>query len=332
MSLNTNLTRLPYPHEYDEVSEEKLIFKLDSQIASSIDLCSERYRLEQVENWRPVEKAKALERGSLMHAMLREYRIGKMNGRTSLADHGPLINDCIMAGRLFAAKTQHISVNEFEEEDKRTFQEYVLRWQYDGWEVAAVEEPFSKLLHEDDIPLVHARVGYPGLVIIYEGVVDAKVIDPKIGMVVVDSKTESRKSYPYILSNQFQGYEWAFGCPVIVDKIGYQVTKEGEYKFRRLEHNSGAWAIEEWKRDTILKVRKAIGLLDDLANGATSLEKNRTSCDKYSGCIYQRVCKVPEESREYKLMSYFYKDKPWDPYHREDFDAPLSDAVIDESA
>jgi len=315
-----NLRRLPNPSEYDDVDKDKLIFKLDSQIENSIDLCDERYRLEQVEHWRPLVKAKALERGSICHFMIKHYRRGKKAGRTGMDQHAALVNEAIFKGSVMAAASHHISVQEFEEEDKRVFQEYVLRWQYDGWEILDVEEPFSKVLHEDEHPIVHARTLYPGLVVIYEGVVDARVRDPKMGVVVVDTKTESRKSYPFILSNQFQGYEWAFDCPVIVDKVGFQTSLPTVEKLRRLEHISGGWAIDEWKRDTVLKVRKAIGLLDDLANGATSLEKNRTSCDKYSGCIFQRVCKVPEESREYKLTANFFKDKAWDPYNREDFD------------
>jgi hypothetical protein len=320
-----NLRRLPNQSEYDEVSGDKLIFKLDSQIASAIDLCDEKYRMEQIEHWRPLRKAKALERGSICHFMIKHYRRGKQAGRTGMDQHAALVNECILKGEVMAAASFNIDVRTFNDEDKRVFQEYILRWQYDGWEILEVEEPFSKLLFEDEYPIVHARTLYPGLVIIYEGVIDAKVRDPKMGVVVVDTKTESRRSYPYILSNQFQGYEWAFGCPVIVDKVGFQTTLEGEKKFRRLEHLSGDWAIAEWRRDVILKVRKAVGLLDDLANGATSFEKNRTSCDKYSGCIFQKVCKVPEESRAFKLQANFFKDKAWDPYNREDFD----DAIIE---
>jgi hypothetical protein len=170
-----------------------------------------------------------------------------------------------------------------------------------------VEQPFTKSLYDSD-----------ALQILYEGIIDARIIDPKIGQAVVDSKTESRKSYPYILSNQFQGYEWAFGVPVIVDKIGFQTTVDAKEKFRRPVHDSGVVAIAEWVNDTIEQVIEAIGWHNELDSGKrVTLKKNRTSCDKYSGCIFQKVCKEPNEVREFKLIAHFFKDKKWDPYSRD---------------
>jgi hypothetical protein len=312
---------------------EKLVVHVDSQIVNSMNLCPERYRLEHILNFRPMNKAEALEKGSVMHVMLHVYRRGKKAGRVGPDQHGALVNEAIEAGKVAASATYHLGVEEFEEE-KAVFQDYILKWQYDGWEILDIEEPFSRILYEDDTPIYDPqdRVVRPGLRIIYEGVIDLRVKDPRLGMVVVDSKTESRRSYPYILSNQFQGYEWAFGCPVIVDKIGFQKSLEAtedqpddkgrdKSKFRRLIHDSGAEAIEEWRQDTVAQIKEAIEWHRQLASGeVTKLRKNRTSCDKYSGCIFQMVCKVPEESREYKLIAYFYKDKPWDPYTRDDVD------------
>jgi hypothetical protein len=309
-------------------SDEKLVFKLDSQITNSMDLCWERYRLEMVEHWRPLKKAAALQRGSIMHTLLKHYRLGKKAGRTDQAQHAQLVNECIAIGKVTASSSD-LTVIEYED-DIATFKDYILKWQYDGWEIIDVEQPFSKVLYEDNNPIEFGGRVYAGLVIIYEGVVDARIRDPRLGLAVVDSKTESRRSYPYILSNQFQGYEWAFSCPVVVDKIGFQKSLEAteeepdEYgrdksKFRRIVHDSGGFALEEWRRDCIIKVKEAIEWHRKLADGSwTQLPKNRTSCDKYSGCIYQRVCKVPEESRQFKLQAYYFKDKPWDPYTRDD--------------
>ena len=311
------------------MSPDKLIVKVDSQILNSMDLCWERYNLEHIGHWRPLKKAKALERGSSMHTMVRYYRLGKKNGRTSMDQHAALVQECLQAGKIAAANSYHLSVEDFEE-DVRVFKEYVLRWQYDGWEILDVEEPFSKILYEDDEPIEYVGETYPGLIIIYEGVIDARIRDPRIGVAVVDTKTESRRSYPYILSNQFQGYEWAWGCPVIVDKVGFQTSLKAidetpddqgrdKSKFRRLLHDSGQFALDEWRSDAITKVKEAINWHRQLATGArVSLPKNRTSCDKYSGCIFQMVCKVPVEVREYKLSAYFYKGEPWDPYTRDD--------------
>lgn len=290
---------------------EKLIVKLDSQILNAADLCAERYRLEHRENWRPNFKAPALERGGTMHKMLDHYYAQKKKGRGKLEDHHKLVEECLVIGRLACAETD-IEVEDFEENDVRTFQDYILRWQYDGWEILDVEQPFSFVLYEDDVPLEFEGDLYSGLCIIYEGIIDLRVIDPKQGEIVVDTKTESRKSNPFILSNQFQGYEMAFNVPVVVNKVGYQKTLEAKEKFRRLTHLTGPVLLEEWRQDCIHTVREIIGW-----HNTETFKRNRTSCDKYSGCIYQRVCKEPPEVREFKLMSWYHKGEPWDPYKRD---------------
>lgn len=285
---------------------EKIIVKVDSQILNSMNLCPERYRLEHIEHWRPLSKAPALEKGSVIHTMLAHYREGKKNGRTTLSEHSNLVAECIQIGRV-ATSGYSLDITDFDEL-KTTFQDYVLRWQYDGWEILDIEQPFAKILFDSD-----------ELQIIYEGIIDARIIDPKIGQAVVDSKTESRKSYPFPLSNQFQGYEWAFGTPVIIDKIGFQSSLESHEKFRRPVHESGAPAIAEWREDAIAQVVEAIGWHGELdSKQRITLRKNRTSCDKYSGCIYQKVCAAPQEVREFKLVAHFFKDKRWDPFTRDD--------------
>ena len=305
---------------------EQIIVKVDSQILNSINLCPERYRLEHMENWRPIKKALALERGQLCHLMLGHFYTEKMKGRTRPADMPGLLQECLMLGRVFASNSTHISADEFQE-DERVFKEYFLRWQYDGWEIHAVETPFSKTIYESS-----------ALRIDYTGIIDLLINDPKLGRAVVDTKTESRKSDPFILSNQFQGYEWAFeGIPVVVNKIGYQQNAKMEnenpedytknnkvdMRFRRLILQSGEAALKEWREDAIRSVIEAIGWHKEVANGKR-LKKNRTSCDKYAGCIFQKVCKEPDEVREHKLIVGFFKDKPWDVFERDTEDAVAS--------
>jgi PD-(D/E)XK nuclease superfamily len=280
--------------------QRKVIVKLDSQILNSIDLCGARYEMEHVGNYRPNKKAPALEKGSVMHDMLKYYYEQRMKGRIA-SEHGQVIDECMLIGRELASMTQ-IPVEEFSEEDLYTFKEYILHHQYDGWEILGVEEPFTRILYDSD-----------DLKILYEGIVDLRVIDPKIGQAVVDHKTESRKSHPFALGNQFLGYNWTFNSSLIINKIGYQKTLENRERFRRIELPHRQYLIDEWKEDTIRSVRKAIQWHKE-----DYFPKNRTSCDKYSGCIFKKVCENPEENREYKLNAFFYKDKPWDPYTRDD--------------
>lgn len=300
---------------------EKLIVKLDSQILNSADFCPQRYKLEHKENWRPNFKAPALERGGTMHKMLDYYYRKRKEGRGKLTDHAKLVEETLIVGRLACAET-NIDVEDFEENDVRTFKDYVLRWQYDGWEILDVEQPFSFVLYEDDMPLEFEGDPYTGLIIIYEGIIDLRVSDPKLGEIVVDTKTESRKSNPFILSNQFQGYEMAFNVPVVVNKVGYQKTVEDKEKFRRLVHQTGPVLLAEWRADCIYTVKQIIDW-----HNTGYFKRDRTSCDKYSGCIYQRVCKEPPEVREYKLMAWYHKGEPWDPYNRDAQKKAPSEAV-----
>jgi RecB family exonuclease len=305
---------------------DRLIIKVDSQILNSMDLCPERWRMEFRENWKPQQKAIALERGILMHKMLDHFYKQRMAGRTRPADMPMLVEECLMVGRMVATASTHIDVKEFNE-DIRVFKEYFLRWQYDGWEIHAVETPFSKPLYDS-----------AKLLILYEGIIDLIVTDPKLGKVVVDTKTESRESTPFVLSNQFEGYQWATGLPLIINKIGYQQNAKMEVaeggkervdmRFRRILHEVDKEAIQEWREDAIKQIIESIGWEQDILAGKR-LRKNRTSCDKWGGCIYQKVCKEPSEVREHKLITKFFRDKPWDVFER---DAPESIVEHDETA
>ena len=281
-----------------ELIRAKTIVKLDSQILNSIQFCGYRYQQEHIGNWRPNKKATALQRGGTMHSMLAHFYKQRMKPDFSLAR---AIEDAEIVGREAISSTE-IPAEEFQDEDLRVFREYNLYYQNDGWEILAVEQPFSRILHESE-----------DLVILWEGIVDLVIKDPSIGKATVDHKTESRKSNPFILSNQFQGYEDSFKLPVIVNKIGYQKTLPNNERFRRLVHDSTPPLLKEWQDDVVYWVKLAISWHEQ-----NYFPRNRTSCDKYSGCIFQPICKVPEEVREFKLMSKFFQDKKWDPFSRDE--------------
>lgn len=307
---------------------DRLIVRVDATVLNVMDSCPERWRMQFYENWQPQKKAIALERGILMHQMLEHFHREKMKGRNKPSDMPSLVEECLMVGRIFASNSANIDSSEFQE-DMRVFKEYFQRWQYDSWEILAVESPFS-------IPLYDS----PKLLILYEGILDLVARDPSLGLIIVDNKTESRKSEPFILSHQFEGYQWASPhiskkinpegkqLPLVVNKIGYQQNAKMEYeydnfrekrvdtRFRRLLMQSTPAALAEWREDAIRLVIDSIGWAKDIEAGKR-MRKNRTSCDKYSGCMYQKVCKEPEEVREHKLTVDFFKDKPWDVFERD---------------
>jgi hypothetical protein len=280
--------------------KEQIIVKLDSQIANSIELCGARYEMEHVLNMRPIDKAPALEHGDVMHRMLAHYYRQHQKGRINPQEAAIVTQECLLIGREATAQMKY-PVTEFEEMDAPTFQSYILRNQYDGWKVLDVEQPFSKVLYEDAY-----------LMIIYEGIVDLRIAEPKGDEATVDHKTESRKSHPYILSNQMEGYQWAFGSKVIINKVGYQVSLPDAERFRRYHHMVSDALLQEWIDDMVRSVQKAITW-----HSTGIFPRNRTSCDKYSGCMYQKICACDPEVREFKLQANFIKQDAWDPFTRD---------------
>jgi len=278
---------------------KKTIIKADSQILNSINLCGMRYKYEHVMNRRPIEKPEAFSKGDMIHRMLAHYyrakRDGVYAGRESV-----VISECIEIGTACAAEF-HLDSKEVIEVCIPTFKAYILKYQYDGWEVEFVEEPFTTILYDSE-----------DLKILHEGIIDLGITDVKGERAIVDHKTESRKSHPFLLSNQFQGYAFAFKRKVIINKVGFQTSLSDEERFRRYHYVYSDAILSEWVEDAVQAYRTAIEW-----HRADHFPRNRTSCDKYYGCIYQRVCKEEPEVRSHKLQVYYSLEPVWDPYTRD---------------
>ncbi len=93
----------------------------------------------------------------------------------------------------------------------------------------------------------------------------------------------------------------------MVNKIGFQTTVAPKDKFQRHTKSYSLPVIEGWVANTVwwikqLRVHELTGVWP----------KNLTSCDKYSGCIFQAVCITPPESVDYKKRQLFNVQQPWD--------------------
>jgi hypothetical protein len=278
---------------------------VDSQLLNSMDFCWERYKLEFIQNWWPNRMPGGMDKGSLIHAFLHHYYRGKKEGRT---DYGLLVTESIDVLRLKSTEFNLELVDVDEVVDVCVA--YEDHYRFDGLEVLAVEEPFSLVLYEDE-----------NIRIIWQGIVDLVGKLPGDEMIVWDTKSEARASTPSSMSNQFEGYAWAFGVnTVLVNKVGFQKTLKPEEKFRRirLDYSGHKKALlEEWKRDAINKILEAVERQRKDPKGEGYWPRDRTSCDKYSGCIYRGICENPPELREVKLMALFHKKEPWDPFRRD---------------
>jgi len=274
---------------------------LDSQILNTLCSCPRKVRLEFLQNWRPTEKAEALEKGDLMHRMLAHYYQGRKDG------HKPYdtVNEAVEIARRASVD---MDLNESTvDENIKQFKSYALWYQSDGWEPLEIERPFSKVLYErEDVE------GKEGLRVLYEGVIDLITKTPH-GIFVTDHKTASRRSTPSKLSNQFMGYAWATDSSnFIVNRIGFQKTLGEQERFQRVMLSYNSPIIEEWKEQAIYWTRVLVNYID-----TGYFPPNFTSCDKYSGCIFQKVCEAIPEVREFKLMTNFYVGEPWSPHTRD---------------
>ena len=275
---------------------------LDSQILNTVSACARKVDLGFIKNWRPTEKAEALEKGDLMHRMLKHYYLQRKAGRT---DMHAVIDEAVNVGR--AATIEMDLSDSTVDENIKQFRAYAVYYNQDGWKPLEVEQSFSKVLYRrEDSPELD------GLQILYEGVIDLIAETPH-GIFVIDHKTASRRSSPARLSNQFMGYAWATGSwNIIINRIGFQKTLSEQERFQRIFHSYNQQLIDEWVEQTVYWTNMLVGYIDN-----NYFPPNFTSCDKYSGCIFQEVCEAIPDVRDFKLQTKFYVGEPWSPHTKE---------------
>jgi hypothetical protein len=277
------------------------ILALDSQILNTVMACGMKTKYAFIDMKEPEKKAEALEKGDLMHRMLKHYYKGVKSGRKK-DEFDLLVKEAIEIGRI--ASVDMALSDSTVEENIHQFFAYCNYYKQDGWDALEVETPFSKVLYENE---------ERGIKILYEGIIDLVAMTPH-GPAIVDHKTASRRQQPFLLSTQFMGYAWALNVDrVIVNKIGFQKTLPPKDRFNRFQLWYPKQLIAEWKREAIYYSNMLMSWIDQ-----GYFPHNYTSCDKYSGCIYQQVCASTPEVRPHKL-SMFYKDgQPWSPHTRDD--------------
>lgn len=69
--------------------------------------------------------------------------------------------------------------------------------------------------------------------------------------------------------------------------------------------------LDEWRTDSLLHIAKA---REATVNGY--FPQNRSSCDKFGGCEFRRVCSLSPEVRPNFLKADFKQDKKWNPLER----------------
>lgn len=278
------------------MSKTRKVIAVDSQMLNTHASCNRKFDLYHIQNWRPGQVGEPLERGDLVHVILAEYYRARMRGKTELPE---MLSVAIEAGRNRALDLA--LTPEEAEYIIRVSVENLAHWHQDGWKVLFVEQPFSKVIFEDE-----------DYVFLYEGIMDLGV-ETFFGPMVVDHKSGKRREDPHKLSNQFMGYSWAADLPnVMINRVGMQKSLKTADKFQRQHISYAKELISEWRTNTIHEIKKMA------FNAKHNLwTPNFTSCDKFGGCLFEEVCEVAPAMRPYKIEARFYKGEPWSPYTRD---------------
>lgn len=281
---------------------------IDSQTLNMIQMCARKTQYSFLYNLQPHEKEASLEKGDLMHKMLEVYYSMLLENGPDTSS--PLWNELIVgagvrpmgdpiskgidAGLYFASMMSIPS--EVSDEVMDQFKAYCEYYQHDEWHPIAVEEVGSKILYEDE-----------NLQIQYSFKIDLVAEKGRI-VAPFDHKTGSRRQEPSSLSNQFIGYCYALGTnTIIVNKIGFQKTLKPAERFQRYILTVDNDRIKEWEENSIYWALQYVQYWRD-----EFFPMNLTSCDKYAGCIFRKVCETDAANREWKLKRDFTTVAEWD--------------------
>ena len=307
------------------------IFSLDSTILNTIQSCDLKNHYNFERHITTQTKAKPLEDGSLIHTCLEVY-YGLIGGVVEEAsdtwralreagiydkirllydlDWASKVRFAIEAGR-FTATKMDLEPNDVEL-DLFQFKEYCEHYQHDGWHPLYVEEVGCKELYADE-----------DLQIIYNFKVDL-IAEQGHNVMPWDHKTSKKRSDPSSLSNQFIGY--CFGLKknhIVINKIGFQKTLSRAERFQRFTLTIDNDRIEEWRLNsaywTILHLAMSeneyemyIPKLKAIKEKLNHPIMNLTSCDKYSGCIYEEICSKNPQNRESTIDREYKIGQEWD--------------------
>lgn len=276
----------------------------DSQILNSVQLCAYKTELTFGKNLQPIQKAEPMEEGDLLHKMFEFYN-SKLKENPAIVYEDSWENLVKEATELGGRYSVELSLNAAEVDSViYQFTEYTKFTRMDGVKVLEVEKPFIIELYQDD------QLG-----IYYTGKIDRYTETPNFGLVPRDYKKAAQNRRPSSLSNQFTGYAFATWPKdanihyVIVDKVGFQKTLPPEERFRSYPLAYTMDMIDDWKENSIWWGKQYAYFLE-----TGTWPKNRTSCDKYGGCIFEDICaSATEEARLHKLNTEFIVGEKWDP-------------------
>lgn len=283
----------------NENSNKKLNIVLDATMLDTFQLCPTKFHYRFNLNKSTLEKAKPLDKGSLIHIGLETYYLA-MKEKVSFDERCKLMKE-----------SMQVATFDSELEDSMNQRcinvalEYAKRWESEDERlvIKEVEKSFAYILYEDDdIKII--MIGKIDLLVDYH---DDRTSYENL---VIDHKTYERDFPLKRMSNQFCNYSYATDSNyVLVNRIGFQTSIKPEVKHKRIPLSYDPVFLEQWKLNTIEVVKN---YLDCVSSGKWPM--NLTSCDKFNRlCEYYDVCDSSGiEAKIWKLQSLYKDVEKWD--------------------
>lgn len=277
-------------------TKEKIIICFDASELDTFEACQFKWHLSSHLNLKPKVTKPYLEMGALIHYLLElHYKSKMINPFVEPIKREEIIELGRVKSLEFDLSLEEVGEHIFQ------YREYARYYEDETTEniiPVAVEEPFLVKIFEDDDLIVYVQ-GKPDLIFRYSNSND---------LILMDHKRVSRDSNISALRNQFLLY--CVACQTdtfIVNKVGFQKSYKPKERFKRVPFIYNKEILDEWKTEVVGRAREMI-----LAQQFESYPKNRSSCEKWDGCWYQRYCTTRPSAREFLIGTEFIISESWD--------------------
>lgn len=239
---------------------------------TTIQACFFRANLRYNKRIYPVIKNEYFERGTLIDTLCNVYYKSRKQGIPVTE----ALNDALESGRVYAVKTQ-LPIEKTEHILER-FVMYIHHYLNDDWKVIGVQAPFTKLVYQSV---------ENNLQIVFEGLIDL-VVETRMGLLIVDTKSTSKKADPRKINVQKMDNQFKMYCTVLevnqicINEIGVQKGKTEDNFFDRRIVNFSNEILLEWLNGVVYWVESWLN-----HNEAGLFPQNTASC---YGCDYTKVC------------------------------------------
>jgi hypothetical protein len=250
-------------------------------------LCMKRFEYYKIDGLVSNKPRKNLNRGTLIHKILADYYNGIKEGLAKV----DIIKAAIDKGRIDSID-MGMEVDDANDAIKACM-DYFNYYANETWAPLEVEKMFSAEIYSDD-----------DLSLIFEGRLDL-IVRAENEALIVDHKSEDRKSKRSALDNQFIGYAFVFGLNKVVQNvIGMQKSYEPSKRFERIIHFYTKEMIQEWYESTIYHAKHILQCDEN-----KFFPRSYSSCNKWGGCPYKAICESDTETRPWIIQRDFEKNE-----------------------